>query len=193
MNPLHQRMVEIYGPCLKAHRKGPRAVRYVNEGEWYGQYLAAYWMLKPLWKPGDDVVDLGCGIGAAKSVMPDVLTGGCDVHASAVEQACNTFGDIFWVGDETSIRKADIILCLGIFNMGYTWKDVQKTLMEAFRRSRKGVALCFMRASFGDPDIQAFSISSWLGLFHRLTPRWMMDSTWSPYQISALLVKGEDA
>jgi SAM-dependent methyltransferase len=75
-------------------------------------------------KPGDKVIDIGCGPGQIVPLLPPVDYVGFDVNKSYIASAQQKYGDraMFLAGDITSLRNdsrlraADLVLGIGILH-----------------------------------------------------------------------------
>jgi len=150
---------------------------YTDEYECLGQYQAALGSMAG-YEPGQVVFDLGCGPGNGLTIFPDLI--GCDVLEESVQEANRTVCDRFHVGDHTSIPDTvDWVLMLGIFNVGYKWTDVRAAFETSWSQARRGVAVAFLRSTFGDPQFGAWPLHKWLALGQRMSPRWILRADWS--------------
>jgi len=186
--PLSKRVLDYYGPAFARHGATPQGMGYNGQDQEDG-YKIAYSLLRTFGLNGDDrVVDLGCGFGSPVFSLNHYYAG-IEFNPEPIKQQ-NAFPAA--VGSEQCIGKADWILMLGIFNVGYRWPEVEKVIKHCWGVCSRGIALQFVRSKKGrvpDTKISAFPFRRWMELLMRLDGRLSLVDGWNEWVVCAAVAK----
>jgi SAM-dependent methyltransferase len=122
-------------------------------------------------RPGDLVVDLGCGSGRLADLLPpEVDYMGIDWSEDVIAEARRRrTGRCFEVGTVENIVRADWVVASGVFNVAAGWSQVATcvTVRKMWRIARRGIAVTVLSRTV-ETDRLSYSASemaSWLDAF----------------------------
>ena len=185
-------VIQFFASDLKTHGATFRGLHYSSQHECVGQYAMCGQMLMLLPEYDgemDTTLDVGCGFGYGKRVFRHLC--GLDIHKSAAHIARNNMPTI--AGTPHCIRSDtfDWVLGMGIFNVGYRWKDVVPVLEQMWSICRKGLCLTVCRTGEKDRDITWFHRTRWQSWIDKRANRWMSRDDWSMHQTAIIALKRE--
>lgn len=182
--------LEEYEKMLEEHGPSFAAVGYTMRG-CLSQYLALRETLGIA--AGDTVLDVGCGLGYGRYILPDVDYRGIDASEKMIAEA-----EALGLGGDLSVGTIDDgeyldprdgagcyawVICAGIFNMGYHWKDVERVVHRGFDLCIKGLGIVFLREPMKPSEVLTYwTPTMWMQLGLELSPKVVVRSDWSPNQ-----------
>lgn len=158
-----------YEALLQEHGPTYAGVGWLPQ-ECLGQYMAMRNLLDV--RATDSVLDIGCGLGFGYNAFHDCNFTGIDTSKVHIETARNLLvgGDAEFkhstIDEEEEGRTYDYVVLSGIFNLGYTWKEVESLCKKAHAKATIGIGVGFQINNAEGMTI--FPISNWTGLMHKL-------------------------